>query len=128
MCSSGAVTDEVTACTHPPSPFRPYPEGIRRREGRRGEALTTTARRCPSCRAEVLTGIDDLGIDVTVDPDPILDPVHELEVILGGARTYTRHLHSDTIAHRSPGRIVAHPAGTRARVTVHAEHRCEARP
>lgn len=89
--------------------------------------MPTTLRRCPVCRAEVRSGDDDLGIAVIVELRQ-LDPIGELEAILGGRRTYTLYLFADSLAHRSAGRIVRHPAGTRPRTTVHPAHEHEGRP
>lgn len=87
--------------------------------------MTVHERRCRTCRGPVLWGDDDLGIEVTVDVETIGDPVAELEVIVSGRRTYTLHASAGQLAHRSAGRIVTHPAGTRPRTTVHPAHDCE---
>lgn len=84
----------------------------------------STSEKRHRCGAPVLEGISDLGLDVLLDTTE-LTPVTELEAILDGRRTFTLHTWADEIAHRSPSRIVAHPAGTRPRTVVHPAHRCE---
>jgi hypothetical protein len=89
--------------------------------------MTTRRIRCGRCRAVIITGRDDLGIEVALDPTPLDDPATELTAVLDGIRTWGLHTTTETITHRSAHRIVANPAGTRPRITVHGAHRCEER-
>jgi hypothetical protein len=90
--------------------------------------MTTKRIRCGRCRRYVLTGTDDLGIDVTLDLEVLDQPNAELTAVLDGRLTYSLHTTTNQITHRSPHRIVATPAGTRPRTEVHPDHRCEDNP
>lgn len=81
-----------------------------------------TQQRC-RCGAMVLAARTGSGLDAQVGADP-LSPIGELEAVLAGVSTYTHHVVSSELHHRSPWSIRHRPAGTRPRQTVHPLHRC----
>ena len=88
------------------------------------------ARRCPSCRAAVVRGLDHdrCALTVVVDPTP-LSPAGELEALLLRRFTFDlrRFAGQLNIDRRYPERIVASPAGTPPGDVVVA-HDCNAPP
>lgn len=56
--------------------------------------------------------------------DAPLTPTGELGAVLAGLTTYTHHHGPGELHHRNPWTITTRPAGSRARQTVHATHRC----
>lgn len=85
-----------------------------------------TIKPCPRrCGAQLLTGLSGrrrAALDVALDLTP-LDPLTELAAVVAGCWTWTVHPPGDAHA-RTAAAILAHPAGTVARQTVHADHRC----
>lgn len=78
---------------------------------------------CPRCSSRVLVGVDDIGLDVALDPTP-LDQRGEALAVLDGRKTYT----VDKPGRRGPRELwrrraphIGHPMHGS---TVHAAHRC----
>lgn len=93
-----------------------------------GVRRAVTARLCKTCRARVLTGLDDdrCAGAVTVDPTPT-DPTGEALALLTGRHTYdlTRRGDRYELDPRLPATIRLHPPGSRPS-DVLAQHRCHA--
>jgi hypothetical protein len=83
------------------------------------------SRPCPHCRAKTWTGVEDVAraaLPYRLDPQQ-LDTTAELNALQSGRLTWTRHS-SGAVLLRSATVILARPAGTVPRQTVHADHAC----
>lgn len=95
----------------------------------------TNTRRCPTCKASVLVGLNDdlAAFQVVVDPTP-LTPIGEALALLAGRPTlhlHTDHTHRRYLARRDRWHIKGQPAGSIDRLypfDVVAEHVCNADP
>lgn len=86
-----------------------------------GISRRARGRHCRTCRAPILTGLDDdrCGLPVTADPAPI-DEVGELIALAAGRRTFDlRQRPTLRLNHRPTWRI-----GKPRQHDVLAEHRC----
>ena len=96
----------------------------------RANARCAFRRRCPTCSAPVLTGLDAdaAALTVTVDPQPI-DALGEALAVLAGRATFEAWTAGPRVEleHRGAGRIAFRPAGTSS-VAVAAAHRCGSPP
>jgi hypothetical protein len=88
------------------------------------------SKRCGRCGQTTLAGLSNGGrsaaLDVVLDPEP-LTPIQELAALAytGGRLCRTWTLHSCGDAHaRTAAVILARPAGSTWRQTVHREHHC----
>lgn len=83
---------------------------------------------CGRCGADVISGRSDGAThwDAIVDSTP-LDPLQELSAVVAGCRTWTHYTAPGLLYLRGRRIIRERPAGTRARQTVHADHRCPGR-
>lgn len=87
------------------------------------------SRRCPRCRAQTLTGTEDVkacALPYRLDPVPLAGPAGELAALRAGRRTWTvepgGHVRLRTT------RSIRRPAeGRMLPPAVHADHACERR-
>jgi hypothetical protein len=94
-----------------------------------GVTRRATARRCRSCRAPTLAGLDHhaAALPVRCDPTP-LNALGELQALMAGHSTYRLAWLIDhyELDYRSHFDIRAHPAGTDKQSEVIREHKCGA--
>lgn len=81
-------------------------------------STTATDTRCPACRAQTLTALDE-GIPARVDAAPLPDRQAEIAALLNGQATYVLTTNRQLI-HRDAERITANTLHG----TIHAEHKC----
>jgi len=93
----------------------------------RGIGRRAHPRTCRTCKATILTGLDDDRCALTVEVDPIpLTPVGEAIAQVEGRRTYWLHRDGGRLVLdlREASQIRAWPAGTRLGQDILRQHRC----
>ena len=104
------------------------PAWLKERIGTPGRR-NTSSRRCRTCKAVTLTGLDEdrCAFQAVVDPTP-LTPMGEALALLGGRRTYELRTSTTGLALwlRSKRHISAHKASDKCLVV--ADHECNSAP